>query len=163
MWQFPYAPAVPKTERASPTTTAQTVGIRFEANKQKNRREKKHAEKQICVQFEHRIQQMLPMSRRLRFTHDNRTRACNAAPHASKHLIFARIFFFLLRRFGGAKRDKNHHCRCSHGCFARTLIFAGENINANRSISFGFNFECSIRSHGNCELESASQCRSQRG
>lgn len=33
------------------------------------------------------------------------------------------------------RRDKNHHCRCSHGCSARTLILACENINAIRSIS----------------------------
>lgn len=128
-------------------------------------RQIKHGEKQICVQFEQHIQQMLPMSRLLDFTHDNqleRTRIANVVPHAFKHLIFTCSCVFMLDFVLVGRRDKNHHCRCSHECFARTLILHARKKKQHKRHSidfvFGCNFKCSIRSR--C-MENVNSTRSQ--
>lgn len=78
---------------------------------------------------------MLPMSRLLRFTHDNQISAKVSARALLSHMPQTIWFFSSTFAIWIGRRDKNHHCRCSHGCSARTLILACENINAIRSIS----------------------------
>lgn len=121
MWQFPYyVREVPKSERiwkkvmpnsASRQTKQMNNSMK---NKSVSNLSNTSSERYRCL-----VCWISHMTINWTFTRlPARLQCC---PTCLQAFDFSRMCFFSNSVLVG-RRDKNHHCRCSHGCFARTLI-----------------------------------------